>query len=60
MKREMEYEYKILKDEFLNEWPTFSESRFNYQLGQLNALAGWTGNLRDYIENILQPISKAI
>lgn len=56
--KEMEYEYRILKEEFIEGWRDMTEARFNYQLGQLNTLAGWTGNLRDYIENILGPIGK--
>ena len=56
MLQEMIYEYEYLKDELLSTWQGMSESRFNYQLGQLNTLAGWTGMLQDYVDNVLGAI----
>ena len=60
LQQEMAFEYETLRDYFLENCTAMSESEFNYSLGKLNALAGWTGNLQDYALHVLAPVAAKI
>ena len=60
IKKSMAYEYEILKETFIENCDTMSDSEFNYTLGRLNTLAGYTGNLQDYVINVLRTAEQKI
>jgi len=58
IKKEMTYEYEILRAVFLEKCMTMSDSEFNYTLGVLNTLAGYSDNLKDYVDLLRQTENK--